>query len=29
MPSTADFVEPGEALSTVKMKKAFRNIVGG
>ena len=25
-PSTADFVEPGQRLSTVKMKKAFKNI---
>jgi anti-sigma regulatory factor (Ser/Thr protein kinase) len=25
-PSTADFVEPGERLSTVRMKKAFKNI---
>jgi anti-sigma regulatory factor (Ser/Thr protein kinase) len=25
-PSTADFVEPGEGLSTVKAKKAFKNI---
>jgi len=25
-PSTADFVEPGQTLSTGKMKKAFKNI---
>ena len=25
-PSTADFVEPGERLSTVRMKRAFKNI---
>jgi anti-sigma regulatory factor (Ser/Thr protein kinase) len=25
-PSTADFIEPGQRLSTVKMKKAFKNI---
>ncbi len=25
-PSTADFVEPGQQLSTVKTKKAFKNV---
>ncbi len=25
-PSTADFVEPGERLSTVKTKKVFKNV---